>query len=102
MLIRQQQKFTWAGHGDLMPKQYLLNVSSAHIVPEGWNSWKGDLMFPDKEKTAFYAEYQNTGKGANTTNRVVWAKQLTTTETKLYSVQNVLKGRDGWYPLQVK
>ncbi len=70
----------------------------AHLVPEGWNPWKGDLMFKDKEKTAFYAEYHNTGKGANSKARVVWAKQLTANEAKLYTIQNVLKGKDGWKP----
>ena len=24
-----------------------------HILPEGWNPWKGDLMFPNKELTVF-------------------------------------------------
>jgi len=69
-----------------------------HIVPEGWNPWKGDAMFPDKEKTAFYAEYKNTGQGATPKNRVVWAKQLTDKEAKLYSIENILKGTDNWNP----
>jgi len=69
-----------------------------HIVPEGWNPWKGDAMFPDKEKTAFYAEYKNTGQGATPKNRVVWAKQLTAKEAKLYSIENILKGTDNWNP----
>jgi pectinesterase len=37
-----------------------------HILPEGWNPWKGDAMFPDKEKTTYYAEYGNKGLGAST------------------------------------
>lgn len=68
----------------------------AHIIPAGWDPWKGDLMFPDKEKTTFYAEYENIGKGAAPKQRVAWAKQLTSAEAKLYTVNNVLKGRDGW------
>ena len=69
-----------------------------HIVPEGWNPWKGDTMFPDKEKTTFYAEYKNTGRSADSKNRVAWARQLTAKEAKLYTVQNILKGLDNWNP----
>ena len=69
-----------------------------HIVPEGWNPWKGDAMFPDKEKTAFYAEYKNTGQGSTISNRISWSKQLSGKEVKKYTVKNILKGNDGWYP----
>lgn len=71
----------------------------SHIVAQGWNPWKGDAMFPDKEKTAYYAEYNNTGEGAATTGRVAWAKQLTAREAKQYTVKNILGGKDNWQPL---
>lgn len=71
----------------------------AHIVPEGWNPWKGDAMFPDKEKTAFYAEYGSKGPGGSTGNRVAWSKQLSKAEVKKYTVKNILSGADGWQPL---
>ena len=66
-----------------------------HIVAEGWNPWKGDAMFPDKEKTAFYAEFANTGPGAVSKGRVPWSKQLSKKEVRQYTVQNILKG---WSP----
>jgi pectinesterase len=71
----------------------------SHILPEGWNPWKGDAMFPDKEKTAYYAEYGNTGAGASRTERVTWSRQLTAEEVKLYTVKNILGGSDNWNPL---
>jgi len=71
----------------------------SHIVPEGWNPWKGDAMFPDKIKTAYYAEYGNTGSGASTQNRVPWSKQLTSTEAQAYTISNILGGTDNWNPL---
>ena len=37
-----------------------------HINVDGWNPWKGDAMFPEKEKTTFYAEFENTGEGSAT------------------------------------
>jgi pectinesterase len=63
-----------------------------HIVPEGWNPWKGDAMFPDKERTAFYAEYGNTGPGAGTKARVPWAKQLNSKTVKQYTIKNIFSG----------
>lgn len=70
-----------------------------HIIAEGWNPWKGDAMFPDKEKTAYYAEYKSKGLGASAKTRVSWSKQLTAQEVKNYTVQNVLKGLDNWNPV---
>ncbi len=70
----------------------------SHIVAAGWNEWKGDAMFPDKEKTAFYAEYKNTGRGAVTSGRAAWSKQLTAREAKAYTLTNILGGNDNWQP----
>ncbi|QNR84019.1 pectin esterase [Pedobacter riviphilus] len=70
-----------------------------HILPDGWNAWKGDKMFPDKELTAFYAEYKNKGAGASTKTRLPWTKQLTDKEAKNYTLKNILGGPDRWNPL---
>ncbi len=69
-----------------------------HILTDGWNPWKGDVLFPDKEKTAFYAEYANTGAGALTKDRVQWAKQLSAKEAQSYTIKNILSGMDHWEP----
>ncbi|MEJ5995097.1 pectinesterase family protein [Pedobacter sp. Du54] len=60
-----------------------------HIVPEGWNPWDGDVLFGDKSKTVFYAEYQNIGPGASIVNRVPWSKQLTSKQAKAYTFKNI-------------
>ncbi|WCT11917.1 pectinesterase family protein [Mucilaginibacter jinjuensis] len=70
----------------------------SHILPEGWNPWKGDVMFPDKEKTTFYAEYGNTGAGSSTKDRVKWSRQLSAKEAQRYTIKNVLSGSDHWEP----
>ncbi len=72
------------------------------ILPEGWNPWKGDAMFPDKEKTAFYGEFGNKGLGASTKDRVPWSHQLSEKEAKLYTLKNILGGKDDWDPLSIK
>lgn len=66
-----------------------------HILPEGWNPWKGDKMFPDKEKTAYYAEYGSKGEGGNNRKRASWSHQLTGKELKNYTLKKVL---NGWIP----
>lgn len=66
-----------------------------HIVPEGWNPWHGDPLFANKDKTAFYAEYDNRGEGAGTTARVPWSKQLTKKQANTYTLKNIF---GAWQP----
>jgi len=81
-------------------KTVFINCSlGKHILAEGWNAWKGDKMFPDKEKTVFYAEYKNSGAGAAHKNRVPWAQELTDKQIKLYTTYNILAGTDQWHPV---
>lgn len=68
----------------------------SHIVPEGWNPWKGDKNFPDKEKTVFYAEYGSKGDGAkDISKRTSWSHQLKKSDLKKYDLDKVL---NGWNP----
>ena len=52
----------------------------SHICPQGWDNWRN----AENEKTARYAEYGNTGEGADTTRRVKWAVRLTAEEAARY------------------
>lgn len=67
----------------------------SHILPEGWNPWP-DERFGDKTKTAFYAEYNNKGKGAKTNKRVAWSHQLTKEEAAKYTLKNIFPKDDFW------
>lgn len=71
-----------------------------HILPEGWNPWHGDEMFPDKQETTFYAEYNNFGPGAETSKRVKWSKQLSKKEAEKYTAAKIFKREDSWNPAQ--
>ncbi len=55
------------------------------IAPEGWNNWRDSA----NEKTAYYAEYKNTGPGSNIAKRVSWSHQLTEAEVKKYTLRNI-------------
>lgn len=67
----------------------------SHIIPEGWNAWI-DSRFPDKDKTAYYAEYASKGAGAkNVSQRVSWSHQLKKADVRKYSRDLVF---NGWNP----
>jgi len=64
---------------------YLQCEMGAHIIPEGWSNWGGT----QRDRTAFYAEFGNTGPGAATSGRVPWSHQLTKEEARQYAIGNV-------------
>lgn len=68
-----------------------------HIVAEGWNAWPGDKMFPNKERTTYYAEFNSTGPGASPQTRVQWSHQLTREEAQKYNVKNIFSQKTDWY-----
>jgi pectinesterase len=61
-----------------------------HINPEGWHNWDQ----PEREKTAFFAEYKNTGRGAIIDYRVPWSHQLTDEQAQTYTLNNIFAGWD--------
>ncbi len=63
-----------------------------HITPQGWHNW-GKAQ---NELTARYAEYNNTGEGANREARAAWAKQLTDEEAAKVTTDEVFHFNDGW------
>lgn len=66
------------------------------INPAGWFEWDGDFALD----TLFYREYQNTGAGANTANRVKWKgfKVMTSSsEAQPFTAANFISGND-WLP----
>jgi len=65
---------------------YIRTVMGSHILPAGWDNWKN----PENEKTAYYAEYENKGEGAQPEKRVGWSRQLTAKEAGQYTLQNIL------------
>lgn len=67
----------------------------SHIIPEGWNAWI-DTRFPDKDKTAYYAEFGSKGSSAKyISQRVSWSHQLKKEDIKKYDRDLVL---NGWNP----
>jgi pectin methylesterase-like acyl-CoA thioesterase len=75
---------------------WLNTEMDAPIVPEGWSEW---MRFGKSSlATAFYAEYQSTGKGASATPREPHAHALTAAEAERWSTAQFLAGDDHWNP----
>jgi pectinesterase len=77
---------------------FIRTTMGAHIVPEGWHHWPGDAMFPDKEKTTYYAEYKSKGAGGSVQQRISWSKQLQEKDLTSYTLQQIFYGGSSWLP----
>ncbi|HIB36056.1 pectinesterase family protein [Mesonia sp.] len=78
---------------------FINSTLGEHIVEKGWDPWTGDKMFPQKEKTTYYGEYQSKGTGASPKTRIAWSHQLTKAEVKKYTVKNIFSGnQNNWNP----
>jgi pectinesterase len=83
----------WRPYGKTV---FIRTKMGSHILPEGWNPWPGDKMFPDKEKSAYYAEYGSYGDNVKVDKRASWSKQLSKKELKQYTLKNIFAGASAW------
>ncbi len=63
------------------------------IRAEGWHHWQ-----KERELTARYLEFENSGEGAATAQRAAWSRQLTKKEAKEVTLENVMRREDNWNP----
>ena len=73
---------------------YIKTELPANISPQGWNAWGNTPGQPQ----AYYAEYENTGPGANPKARISWSHQLTAEQAARYMPKVFLAGADHWNP----
>ena len=73
---------------------YINTELPADLSPAGWNNWGRT----SNESTAYYAESNSTGPGANPSARVPWSHRLTAAEAKQYLPETFLAGPDHWDP----
>jgi pectinesterase len=68
----------------------------APVMAEGWTEWLrfGVPTLP----TAYYAEYNSTGSGANAEGREKYSHQLTEADAKKWAPWEFLAGSDNWKP----
>jgi polygalacturonase len=78
---------------------YLNTWMDAHIVPAGWREWHpGETEYLP---TAFYAEYQSSGPGADHLLREPHSIQLTEAQAEKFAPEDFLRGVDGWNPVAI-
>ncbi|KAJ6908325.1 hypothetical protein NC651_018680 [Populus alba x Populus x berolinensis] len=65
----------------------------ALLTPQGWMPWSGDFAL----KTLYYGEFENSGPGSDSSQRVTWSSQIPAEHVATYSVQNFIQG-DEWIP----
>lgn len=65
----------------------------SHIRPEGWHPWQ-----KQREATARYLEYNNSGDGASTEKRVAWSHQLTKAEAENITLETIFGIDNTWLP----
>ncbi|XP_075644061.1 putative pectinesterase/pectinesterase inhibitor 7 isoform X1 [Castanea sativa] len=83
----------WKNHSRTI---YMETFMDSLINPAGWIAWNGDLA----PSTLYYAEYDNTGPGSMTTNRVSWPTYHVinnATEAANFTAANFLLA-DDWLP----
>jgi len=79
---------------------FLNSELDAKVDPSGWSEWHaGDT---ERLKTAFYAEFNSFGPGANPKQREAYSHQLAAHEVEQFSAERYLVGRDGWNPKNTK
>ncbi len=64
-----------------------------HIRPEGWHHWQ-----KERQQTARYMEYGNSGEGAATDRRAPWTRRLTKKEAAKITMEEVFAINDKWTP----
>ena len=74
----------WRDYGYTL---FMSCILGNHIRPEGWHHWQ-----KEREQTARYIEYNNTGEGSDISKRVAWSKQLSKKEAAKITRQEVI----GW------
>lgn len=68
-------------------KTVFMNCELGEIIhPEGWDPWRSE----EKKKTAYYAEFQNSGPGYQPAKRAEWSHLLTEEESRKYTIEQVL------------
>ena len=84
------------------PKVAWLNCDMTGMInPAGWGD-KWNMDYADTSPDLHLYEYNNTGEGADMTNRAPWVglRAITTEEAANYTVAAVLNGSDGWAPYE--
>ncbi|EFJ24414.1 hypothetical protein SELMODRAFT_101090 [Selaginella moellendorffii] len=74
--------------GDRSRVVYSYTYMDALIAPQGWQNWN----HPERNRTVFFAQYECSGPGAKTSQRVAWARTLTFEEAQPFLDTDFIHG----------
>lgn len=75
---------------------YLDTEMDAPVIPAGWVEWR--RFGKSTLATAYYAEYNSSGQGANPSAREPLSHRLTEIQAQQWDPVKFLRGKDGWNP----
>lgn len=79
---------------------FLNTYMGKQIMPAGWDDWKHDGQ--SSLPTVFYAEFNSSGPGAASSERLKESHQLKAQEAAKYATRQYLAGIDGWNPEAIR
>lgn len=74
---------------------YIHTELPAEVIPQGWSAWGKTPGTPQ----AYYAEFDDTGRGADPSARASWSHQLAKEQAAQFLPQPFLAGADHWNPI---
>ncbi|GJS59158.1 probable pectinesterase/pectinesterase inhibitor 7 [Tanacetum coccineum] len=72
---------------------YMQSYMDTLITPAGWSIWSGDFAL----NTSYYAEFNNSGPGSDTSRRVSWSYVINATDAANFTVSSFIAG-DAFLP----
>lgn len=75
---------------------FLRTRIDAALQPAGWREWTPGKT--ETFKTAYYAEYASSGRGADLDRREPSSHPLTAEQARAWSFETFMSGKDGWRP----
>lgn len=79
----------WRAHAQT---SFIRTTMSEVVRREGWHNWRQ----PDREQTVRYVEIESIGPGAESSERVRWAKTRWEAPAELPTASAMLRGEDRW------
>ncbi|PRQ34173.1 putative pectinesterase [Rosa chinensis] len=66
---------------------FVFTYMTSAILPQGWDDWGNSA---DQLRTVYYGQYKCSGRGATTSKRVEWARDLTSEEVEPFLTKDMI------------
>ncbi|XP_050368742.1 putative pectinesterase 11 [Argentina anserina] len=66
---------------------FAFSYMTSAVLPQGWENWGNSV---DELSTVYYGQYKCSGRGATTSKRVEWARDLTSEEVEPFLTKDLI------------